>query len=131
MNPYDFVPLDTTHPPERRKPIWHNVLVPDKAHPDKLYSGHLYLYIKAETPIFIRYADSSTQNPDKPGEHIYNKDGDYILPGSSIKGLLRNVVETLCRGCLTVIQPETARYSTALHLVITICRFASPVVSLA
>lgn len=102
MNPYDFVPLDTEHPPERRKPVWHNVLAPDTAHPGRLYSGHLHLYIKAETPIFIRHADSPVQNPDKPGEHIYNKDGEYILPGTSIKGLLRTVVETLCRGCLTI-----------------------------
>jgi len=107
MNPYDFVTLDTKHPPERRKPVWHNVLAPNDEHPDKLYSGHLYLYIMAEMPIFIRHADSSTQNPDQPGEHIYNKDGDYILPGTSIKGMLRTVVETLCRGCLTIIHRDS------------------------
>ena len=108
MNPYDFVPIDTAHPPERRKPIWHNVLVPDQTHPGKLYSGYLYVYIKAETPIFIRYAESSTQNPDQPGEHIYNNDGDYIIPGSSLKGMLRTLVETLCCGCLTVIHRDSS-----------------------
>jgi len=107
MNPYDFVPIDTQHPPERRRPVWHNALAPDNTHPSKLYSGYLYLYIKAETPIFIRHADSSMQNPDRPGKHIYNKDGDYIIPGSSIKGILRTVVETLCRGCLTVINRDS------------------------
>lgn len=107
MNPYDFVPLDITNPPERRKPLWHNVLASTEAYPEKLYSGYLYLYINAETPIFIRHATSSTQNPDHPGEHIYNKEGDYILPGSSIKGMLRTVVETLCRGCLTVINRDS------------------------
>ncbi len=107
MNPYDFVPLDTVHPPERRRPVWHNALTHDKAHPGKLYSGYLYLYIKTETPIFIRHADSSMQDPTQPGEHIYNKDGDYIIPGTSIKGMLRTVVETLCRGCLTVINRDS------------------------
>ena len=61
MNPYDFVPIDTEHPPERRRPVWHNVLGPDKAHPGKLYSGYLHLYIKAETPLFIRDASSPVQ----------------------------------------------------------------------
>lgn len=107
MNPYDFVPLDTTHPPEPRQPVWHNALAPDAAHPGKLYSGSLYLYMKAETPIFIGQDQVSNQDPDRPGEHIYNSDGDYILPGSSIKGLLRSVVETLCRGCLTVINGDS------------------------
>ncbi len=107
MNPYDFVPIDTAYPPERRRPVWHNALTPDEAHPGKLYSGYLYLYIKAETPIFIRHADSSMQDPDRPGEHIYNKDGYYIIPGTSIKGMLRTVVETLCRGCLTVINRDS------------------------
>ncbi len=100
MNPYDFVPLDVQHPPERSTPIWHNVLKPDRG---KLYSGHLYMYIRAETPIFIPNDGLSMQDPDKAGEHIYDGHGNYIIPGSSIKGMLRTVVETLCRGCLTVI----------------------------
>jgi len=106
MNPYDFVPLDIEHPPERRRPIWHNVLAPNNAHPAKLYSGSLYLYLEAETPLFIRDANSPVQDPRVPGEHIRNKAGEQIIPGSSLKGLLRSVVETLCRGCLTVINRE-------------------------
>ncbi|MBV9688658.1 MAG: hypothetical protein JO202_03000 [Ktedonobacteraceae bacterium] len=102
MNPYDFVPLDTEHPPERRKPVWHNVLAPNDAHLDKLYSGYLHLYIKAETPLFIYDAASSMQNPDYAGQHLRNRWDEYIIPGTSIKGLLRTVVETLCSGCMTV-----------------------------
>ncbi len=105
MNPYDFVPLDIEYPPERRKPVWHNVLAPTGTHTDKLYSGHLYLYIKTETPLFIRNGNVSQdvrENPELLKEHIRNQDGLQIIPGTSIKGLLRSVVETLCRGCLTV-----------------------------
>lgn len=101
MNPYDFVPLDLSQPPEQRKPIWHHVLTPDAAQPGKLYSGYLYLDIKAETPLFIRDPDSPVQDPRHPGQHIRNKQGETIIPGPSIKGLVRSVVETLCRGCLT------------------------------
>lgn len=100
MNPYDFVPLDMQHLPEKRTPIWHNTYRSDSV---KLYSGYLSLSIQAETPLFIPQDGASMQNPDKAAEHIYNGNGDYILPGSSIKGMLRTVVETLCRGCLTVI----------------------------
>lgn len=102
MNPYDFVPLDTEHPPQRRQPVWHNVLAPNNAHPDTLYSGYLYLYIRAETPLFIRDANSPVQDPEYPGEHIRNKAREQIIPGTSLKGLLRTVVETLCSGCMTV-----------------------------
>jgi CRISPR/Cas system CSM-associated protein Csm3 (group 7 of RAMP superfamily) len=102
MNPYDFVPLDTRYPPEKRPPIWHNILAPNNTFPHRLYSGHLYLYIKAETPLFIQDSTSSTQDPDYPGQSLRNYWNDYIIPGSSLKGLLRTVVETLCRGCMTV-----------------------------
>ena len=101
MNPYDFVPLDLQKTPELRKPVWHNALAPNTAYPGKLYSGYLYLDIKAETPLFIRDADSPVQDPRRPGQHMRNKQGQHIIPGSSIKGMVRTVVETLCNGCLT------------------------------
>lgn len=100
MNPYDFVPLDLSHPPERRKPVWHAELV--HATSQKVYSGHISVYMQAETPFFIRDADTSTQDSRVAGTHIRDKDGYYIIPGSSIKGLLRTVVETLCSGCVPV-----------------------------
>ncbi len=101
MNPYDFVPLDVAYPPERHQPIWHNVLAPNTAHPAKLYSGTLFLYIKTETPLFIRDGNAS-QAPDVLKEHIRDKAGQQIIPSTAIKGLIRTVVETLCRGCMTV-----------------------------
>ncbi len=99
MNPYDFVPLDNAHLPERRKPVWHNVLVSNTS---RLYSGYLYLYIKAETPLFIHDPSSSMQDPDYPGQSLRNAWNEYILPGTSLKGMLRSVVETLCSGCMVV-----------------------------
>jgi len=103
MNPYDFVPIDTQHPPQRRKPVWHNVLKNADAKAGKLYSGHLYVTITAETPLFIPDTETSMQDPNHPGEHIYNNAGTYIIPGTSLKGLLRSVVETLCNGCLKML----------------------------
>ena len=102
MNPYDFVPLDMTHLPQRRRPIWHNALTSNDVQAGKLYSGHLYLYIKAETPLFIRDTNVAAQDPTALQEHIRNNVGEQIIPGTSLKGLLRSVVETLCSGCMTV-----------------------------
>lgn len=101
MNPYEFVPIDEAHRPELRWPVWHHVLTSDSAHPEKLYSGHLYVDIKTETPLFIG-TDFSGRDPRQFREHIRNKAGQFIIPGTSIKGLLRTVVETVCNGCLTI-----------------------------
>ena len=100
MNPYDFVPIDIQHPPERRTPVWHHVL----KNANKLYSGHLSVTITTETPLFIPGTKTSMQDPDNPGAHIFNNAWAYIIPGSSLKGLLRTVVETLCNGCLKMLQ---------------------------
>lgn len=96
MNPYDFVRIDWTKPPEREKPIWHYQLVGPGQ--QKLYSGQIELDIQTETPLFI--IDPHTKN--KPAKSLCNQQGEYIIPGSSLKGMLRNVVETLGRGCLTL-----------------------------
>jgi CRISPR/Cas system CSM-associated protein Csm3 (group 7 of RAMP superfamily) len=102
MNPYDFVPIDPEHPPQRRRPVWHNTLMPGDAHAARLYSGHLYVYIQAETPLFIQDGTSSMQDPNYPGQHLRNSWDECIIPGSSLKGMLRTVVETLCNGCMAV-----------------------------
>lgn len=99
MNPYDFVPLDTRHPLERRKPTWHAMLT--HQHGPKLYSGHLSVYMKTETPLFIMDSPAR-QDPRDLKTSMHDKDNYSIIPGSSIKGLLRTVVETLCGGCMPV-----------------------------
>jgi hypothetical protein len=96
MNPYDFVRIDWEKPPLREKPIWHYQLLGQGQ--QKLFSGHIGLAIHAETPLFI--IDPYSKN--RPEKSLCNKQGEYIIPGSSIKGMLRSVVETLGRGCLTL-----------------------------
>ncbi len=98
MNPYDFVPLDLEHPPKLRQPVWHAEFT--RTNGQKVYSGHISVYMRAETPLFIRDGATSTQDSRRAGTHMRNKNGEYIIPGSSIKGLLRSVVETLCGGCI-------------------------------
>jgi hypothetical protein len=99
MNPYDFARIDWDRPPERRRPIWHHRLVDQQG--KRLYTGHLDLDIYAETPLFIADPRSSV-DLRKAALSAKNGQGEYILPGSSLKGMIRNVVETLGNGCLTL-----------------------------
>jgi len=104
MNPYDFVPLDTNNPPEPRRPVWHHTFRKADSQGDNcLYSGRLFVTITTETPLFIPDTETSVHDPENPGEHIYNNAGIYIIPGSSLKGMLRSVVETLASGCLKML----------------------------
>jgi len=100
MNPYDFVRIDWNKPPERHRPVWHHRFFGQGT--QKLYAGSIEVDIFAETPLFI--ADPRTVSPDpkKPAQFIRNKHGEYIIPGSSLKGMLRCLVETLGNGCLTL-----------------------------
>lgn len=122
MNPYDFIPLDMQHPPVRQEPVWHNVL----KSVDRLYSGHLYVEIKAEMPLFIPNTNTSMFDPaypypDYPQKHICNNAGHYIIPGMSLKGLLRSVVETLCNGCLRVFHLPAGYRDDALPAAFAAC----------
>ena len=88
MNPYDFVPIDWNNSPER-----HRVLAHDRF---SGISGRVEGTIAAETPIFIFHS------PKKKGgtePFITNAQGQHIIPGSSLKGLFRNIVETIGNGC--------------------------------
>jgi CRISPR/Cas system CSM-associated protein Csm3 (group 7 of RAMP superfamily) len=96
MNPYDFVCIDWEKPPLRKKPVWHYQLVGPGQ--QKLYSGHIELNIETETALLIH--DPHAKNQPTPS--LRNAQGDYVIPGSSLKGMLRSVVETLGRGCLTL-----------------------------
>jgi CRISPR/Cas system CSM-associated protein Csm3 (group 7 of RAMP superfamily) len=100
MNPYDFVRIDWQQPPERRRPVWHHRLVGSAAQP--LYCGQLAVDVYAETPLFIADPRAVSTDPKKPAQSLRNRQGEYILPGSSLKGMLRCVVETLGNGCLTL-----------------------------
>ena len=100
MNPYDFARIDWNRPPERRKPIWHHQLIGQGT--QHLYSGHIDVDVFAETPIFVSDPRNVPTDPKKPAQFMQNKRGEYIIPGSSLKGMLRTLVETLGNGCLTL-----------------------------
>jgi len=87
--PYSFVPLAKWV----YTPKWAGLVSHDLPFRDGL-SGHLDLTIIAETPVLVgREQQPATTNA--PGEvHPYQlPDGRYALPGTSLKGMIRSVVE--------------------------------------
>lgn len=107
MNPYDFARIDWNKLPQRRKPIWHHQLVGEGN--QRLFSGHVDIDVYAETPIFVADPRNVSPDPKKPAQFMQNKQGEYIIPGSSLKGVLRCVVETLGNGCLTLFDGQYER----------------------
>lgn len=57
---------------------------------DTLLTGEISYSITAETPIFI---------DDGNGEFFKNEYGEYAIPGSTIRGLLRNNVQIMSSSC--------------------------------
>lgn len=85
-SPYNFVPLSK----EVFFPDWAESVSMDVPFRDGI-SGTLDIEATAETPVFIRNAN------DKKDTDFYRltKDGNYAIPGTSMKGMLRNVFEII------------------------------------
>lgn len=88
MNPYDFVPIEWNNPPERHPPSPHDRF--------SGVSGRIEGTITAETPVFIFHSPKRNSGAEP---FITNQKGQHIIPGSSLKGLFRNLVETIGNGC--------------------------------
>lgn len=99
MNPYDFVRIDWERPPERRPAISHDRF--------EGLSGRLEAKLTALRPIFLpadaetnrRSREEAKQFSQSPAYRNHTPEG-YFIPGSSLKGLCRSVVETIAPGCI-------------------------------
>lgn len=88
MNPYDFVPID-----------WDKSPIREPASPHDRFSGvsgKIEGTITAETPVFIFDSPKRMRGAEP---FITNQQGQHIIPGSSLKGLFRSLVETVGNGC--------------------------------
>lgn len=91
LSPYNFVP-----PPLKRVwPAWAGCISHDQPFQDGI-SGSLSIRITARTPVFL----GSGARTD--GVETFYKDGQgrYAIPGSSLRGMLRSVVEIATFGRL-------------------------------
>lgn len=94
--PYNFVPLES----EAFYPEWANHISQDIPFEDGV-SGSIEYTLTAETPIFVRNGQAKNAN-DNTFSHT--ADGRYFIPGTSIKGEIRNVLEILSFGKMTQVQ---------------------------
>ena len=102
--PFNFVPLN-----ERPYIVdWADKISQDIPFEDGI-SGFLELQIQAETPVFI----SDTVHEDNTAIHefcnVVDAHGEkhYFIPGTSIKGMLKNVMEILSFGKMTQVQNQS------------------------
>lgn len=94
-SPYNFVPLSKkVVMPYWAKYISHDV--PFKG----AQSGVLTLKMKAESPIYVRNGVPRDTDREHDPEYIRfnHMDGKYFIPGSSIKGMFRSVMEIMSFG---------------------------------
>ncbi|MCL4298486.1 MAG: hypothetical protein KJ077_22305 [Anaerolineae bacterium] len=90
MNPYDFVRIDGSKTPVRRPAPMHQQF--------KDFSGQIEGSITTETPLFLP-ATRLKALPTELKRFITNGRRQVIIPGSSLKGLFRSLVETVGPGC--------------------------------
>lgn len=95
--PYNFVPLEN----KAFYPSWANHISQDIPFEDGV-SGSIEYTIEAETPIFVRNGYTDRKDPDTKFSQTPN--GQYFIPGTSIKGEIRNVLEILSFGKMTQVQ---------------------------
>jgi len=89
--PYNFVPLARwVHIPAWSKQASHDWPFEDG------YSGEIHYRLIAESPILVggkQEKNSATDRPNTEVKPFQLPDGTYAIPGSSLKGMLRSVVE--------------------------------------
>ncbi len=95
---YNFVPAPTED--QVFKPDWANRVSHDIPFSDG-ESGEIEFTIKAETPIFIRNGHTREDSKKKTDRFlefshvVRNGQKQYFIPGSSLKGMIRNVFEII------------------------------------
>lgn len=95
--PYNFVPLEN----KAFYPSWANHISQDIPFEDGV-SGSIEYTIEAKTPIFVRNGYTDREKPDSTFSKTH--DEKFFIPGTSIKGEIRNVLEILSFGKMTQVQ---------------------------
>ena len=93
--PYNFVPLA----PWIYTPAWSDKISHDIPLPEGI-SGSLQLTIQTHTPLLIGEQQHNDQNEIKP---FRLPDGQLAIPGSSLRGMIRNVLEIASFGKMQLV----------------------------
>ena len=85
--PFNFVPLsDKVFFPDWAEDVSHDIPFEDGE------SGVIDITITAKSPIFIRHHSSDKANTSS---EFCNHNGEYYIPATSVKGMVRNVLEIM------------------------------------
>ncbi|KKM12779.1 hypothetical protein SY88_01485 [Clostridiales bacterium PH28_bin88] len=99
LNPYNFVrPL-----PETGHPILGKKTPPSHAAYEGL-SGYLECTLEVVTPLFI--SDGDPEGTGHPVHQFFSLNDRPIIPGSSLRGMLRGVYEAVTNSCFGVFDEE-------------------------
>jgi len=96
MNPYDFVRLVGNGP--ERKPV----------HPHHKFdglSGHIVCKLTARTPLFVPAYRAGAADRSRVHEQLRmyrDAQNRPLIPGTSLKGVIRNVAEAAANACFTL-----------------------------
>ena len=109
INPYNFV-QDLGHV-ERDEPIWHDRFYPNT------YSGLIGCNLETLTPLFIPQPSECVRDETEHQKLKWFKiNGQYVIPSTSIKGMLRAVVEALSGSCYSVFDSERLEHRAPFGL---------------
>ncbi|MCE7946713.1 MAG: TIGR03986 family CRISPR-associated RAMP protein [Chloroflexi bacterium CFX4] len=93
--PYNFVPLPDKVVPAEPLPDH------DRYHADQ-HSGHFTVTLTTETPLYIRgmltEAEAAKAEQHKNKSDFFQRNGKPVIPGSSLRGMLRSLVEIVAFG---------------------------------
>ena len=104
VNPYNFVPVDFGA--DVNKDI---TASNDGEAKEERITGFIQCHIKAKTPIAILDTEESTVDANSHMSYPFmkNGNGDYIIPGSAVRGVVRNVYETITNSCFSTMSEDT------------------------
>jgi len=98
-SPYNFAPL----PDKVVFPEWAERVSQDLPFRDGI-SGSIEIELEAKTPLYVRSGEETVDaNGDsKPSDEFFalGKDGEYAIPGTSLKGVIRSALSILTFGKL-------------------------------
>lgn len=97
-NPYDFVQLEGKV--KRDYAAGDAVIAQDRYGTPHTYSGTLHCALTTETPLFIHHGQSSGGAALRC---FYRENGKPAIPATSLKGMIRAMIELVSNGCLSTL----------------------------
>lgn len=107
INPYTFIPLDASANCKGDSTETQGIASASSEDDEKIVTGKLTCHLYLKTPLIIPDPDNAKPDSDnaKHRRYPFMKIGkDCIIPGSSIRGPVRSVYETVTNSCMSTMQ---------------------------